>query len=90
MFDMMTVGKVLMFKEREMAKKALRYWIGSVGEKDDFGRKIEKVFYDGATDMGPWAIMTPESWRQHGQGVGLGRGQKYEKQEDGRWLKVEG
>jgi hypothetical protein len=35
--------------------------------------------------------MTLKSWRLHGFGkLGTGYGQKYEKQADGRWLKVEG
>jgi hypothetical protein len=67
-----------------------RYWIGSVGPKDDFGQKIEDEFIDGHTAMGPWAIMTPSSHRIYGFGLGTGRGQRYERQADGKWLKVEG
>ena len=67
-----------------------KQWVGDVGPEDDFGDKIENVFYDGMTRQGPWAIMTPLSWRTHGVGqVGLGRAQKYALTE-GRWLKVEG
>ena len=67
------------------------YWIGKVETTDDFGDEIDKEFIDGATRKGSWAIMTPKSWRQHGvRGFGIGRGQRYEKQPDGRWLKVEG
>ncbi len=68
-----------------------RYWMGDVGADDDFNEPIDDTFYDGATIMGPWGIMTPRSWRRVGCGrVGLGFAQKYEKQDDGRWLKVEG
>lgn len=68
-----------------------RYWMGQISPKDDFGVAIDDVFYDGMTAMGPWAIMTPKSWRAYGIGqTGLGRAQRYEKQDDGRWLKVEG
>ena len=68
-----------------------RYWQGHVGPKDDFDREIEDTFIDGKTIMGPWGIMTPQSWRHYGVGaLGTGLGQKYEKQTDGRWLKVEG
>lgn len=68
-----------------------KYWIGDVGPKDDFGANIDKVFYDGRTRQGPWAIMCVKSWRAYGVGkTGTGYGQRYEKQEDGRWLKVEG
>jgi hypothetical protein len=67
-----------------------RYWTGPVGEKDDFGAPITDEFIDGATLQGPWAIMAPSTWKRHGRGLGSGRGQRYEKQTDGRWLKVEG
>jgi cell division protein FtsI/penicillin-binding protein 2 len=68
-----------------------RYRTGEVKSRDDFGLTITNVMIDGKTKNGPWAIMTPTSWRQHGVGkLGTGYGQKYEKQIDGRFLKVEG
>jgi hypothetical protein len=68
-----------------------RYWMGStIGPKDDFGSLIENEFIDGRTRQGSWAIMSPASYLMKGMGLGLGRGQRYKKQEDGRWLKVEG
>jgi hypothetical protein len=68
-----------------------RYWIGDVPKQDDFGKTIDNEFIDGATRQGPWAIMTPMSWKVMGVGLlGQGRGQKYQKQKDGRWLKIEG
>ena len=69
------------------------YWLSPVGEKDDFGSPVENEIIDGKTTYGPWAMMTPTSWEQHGGTggrLGLGLGQRYEKQADGRWLKVEG
>jgi hypothetical protein len=58
---------------------------------DDFDEPYEDVMIDGKTKMGPWANMTPKSWTTYGIGrLGQGYGQKYEKQKDGRWLKVEG
>lgn len=66
------------------------YWLSPVGDKDDFGREIDDTIIDGRTVMGPWALMTPSSHRHYGCGLGLGKGQKYEKQDDGKWLKVEG
>lgn len=66
-------------------------WIGPVPEADDFGQKIVDVFVDGKTVYGPWATMTPASWLHRGIGrLGQGLGQRYQKQTDGRWLKVEG
>lgn len=69
-----------------------RYWLGSpIGERDDFGAPYKDVMIDGKTKQGPWACMTEESWKEHGLGLlGTGLGQKYQRQEDGRWLKVEG
>lgn len=68
----------------------MKFWTGKVSETDDYNRLIGNVFYDGRTIQGPWAIMNPESFRLHGVGVGTGRGQKYEKQPDDKWLKTAG
>jgi len=74
--------------------KTPRYWVGPVGALDDFGVRIEDEFIDGKTMMGPgspWAIMAPGSWRLHGSPrLGTGWGQRYKRQADGRWLKIEG
>jgi hypothetical protein len=67
-----------------------KYWIGTIGEKDDFNCPILNEFVDGKTRHGPWAIMAPASYKIYGMGLGLGRGQRYKKQENGKWLKVEG
>jgi hypothetical protein len=68
-----------------------KYWAGDPGKKDAFGLTIGNTFIDGKTTSGPWAIMTPLSWQFHGiRRLGTGYGQRYEKQPDGRWLKVEG
>jgi hypothetical protein len=69
------------------------YWLSPVNPNDDFGDPVEDVIIDGKTSYGPWALMTPKSWdRYSGTGgkLGLGLGQKYQKQSDGKWLKIEG
>jgi hypothetical protein len=68
----------------------MKYWTGDVGSVDDFDAPIVNVFYDAATTMGSWAIMSPRSFSMYGRGVGQGVGQKYERQPDGKWLKVLG
>jgi len=106
MKDIPTLGKMLNYRERDMKTADKRmYWTGDVGveknipmlgktlnyREDDFGDKLENVFYDGRTKWGQWAIMTPLSWGKFGVlRTGTGLGQKYEKQEDGKWMKVEG
>ena len=67
------------------------YWVGSVPQTDDFKDTITDEFIDGITKYGPWAMMTPASHAVNGvPELGLGRGQRYKKQPDGKWLKVEG
>jgi len=81
---------------REIIKETIReekekYWMGHVSDKDDFSDSIKNEFIDGKTQMGPWALMTPKSWKQYGfRKLGTGYGQRYKKQSDGKWLKVEG
>lgn len=66
------------------------YWLSPVGDVDDFGDTIEDIIIDGKTEQGPWALMTPKSFEENGVNLGLGLGQKYQKQEDGKWLKIDG
>ena len=70
------------------------YWSGKVPSRDDFGGLITDTFVDGKTYQGPWGIMNMENWYKHSisrdHAFGLGLGQRYVRQEDGRWLKVEG
>lgn len=67
-----------------------KYWTGNVNSTDDCGYDITDEFIDGKTTLGPWAIMNPTSFKIHGIGLGTGLGQRYRKQADGKWLKVEG
>lgn len=80
-----------MAKDSNQLASAPRFWVGDVGEKDDFGVDIVEDFIDGKMIEGPWAIMTPQSWKQHGIGIfGTGCGQMYHKTPDGKWMKVKG
>ena len=73
-----------------------KYWMSAVPELDDFGIKIKDEFIDGKTIMGPWALMTPRSWKQYGVGkLGTGLGQRYKLNPASNiphqtWIKVEG
>ena len=74
-----------------MTEQKQVFWLSPLGGFDDFGSPYRDVMYDAATTMGPWANMTQESFERYGRGrLGLGLGQKYQRQPDGRWLKVEG
>lgn len=67
-----------------------RYWMGDVPSKCQIsGRPLVDRFVDGATLRG-WAILHPITHTEYGRGLGMGRGQLYEKQADGRWLKIDG
>lgn len=66
------------------------YWTAPVGGFDDFGYPISKRIIDGKTKQGPWALMTPQSYVKHGIALGVGYGQLYEKQKDGKWLLIKG
>ena len=73
-----------------MAKEPV-YWLSPLDELDDFGQPFGDIMYDGKTRQGPWANMSEVSWKMFGAGrLGTGYGQKYRKQSDGRWLKIEG
>lgn len=47
------------------ADAKLVYWVGPVGEKDDFGVEITDVIIDGRTTQGPWALMSMKSHYNH-------------------------
>jgi hypothetical protein len=67
------------------------YWTGTLPDLDDFGVPYKNIMIDGKTKNGQWANMTEQSFRNYGYGqLGTGWGQMYEKQPDGRWLKIKG
>lgn len=68
-----------------------KFWAGGTPEVDDFGFDIKDEFIDGKTKTRSWAIMSPKAWEDFGCGqFGTGYAQRYKKQPDGKWLKVEG
>lgn len=66
------------------------YWAGDPKVCELTHTPLGNEFIDGRTVFGPWAIMSPEAHHDFGVGLGMGRGQRYQKQADGKWLKVEG
>ena len=78
-------------KSAKVPSKKKKYWMSPIPIHDDFGEELVDIFIDGKTKFGPWGIMTPNNYKKFGIGVlGLGFGQKYQKQPDGKWLKIEG
>ena len=71
-----------------------KFWCGKPPAKDDFGDVITDKFYDAKTKRGPWAIMSPANFVKHRitrDGLlGMGLGQEYTKQPDGKYLKTGG
>ena len=59
----------------------IKKWLGTKPVCDFCKTDITDKFVDGRTWEGPWAIMCPKCFTQHGVGLGIGKGQGYEKQE---------
>ena len=77
------------------------YWVGSVPEyccysdfSKDFSKNHKRItdsFVDGRLpNNSVWGIYHPTTFYQLGGVLGLGKGQLYQKQENGRWRKIRG
>lgn len=69
------------------------YWLSKVPDLDDLGNPIHDEFIDGRVAIGKqtgWGLFIPTAYAVLGGTLGTGRGQRYKKQPDGKWLKVEG
>ena len=68
-----------------------KYWLGSIPDKCDIcGSKLTHKMIDGRTSSGQWGLLDLKCHASHGVGLGTGKGQLYEKQADGQWLKIQG
>ena len=45
---------------------------------------------DGSARFASWSVMCPKCHAKFGIGLGVGKGQKYERREDGAYVKVAG
>lgn len=67
------------------------YWQGTAPTQCDICKQsLFSCFSDGKTIMGPWANMCDVCQGLYGYRYNQGLGQRYERQEDGRYLKVAG
>jgi len=68
-----------------------KYWLAPVPAKCEIsGCEFNGVMYDAKIPGGGWANIAFETFTRLGCSLGVGRGQKYRKQDDGRWLCVAG
>lgn len=73
------------------SKKPERFWLSPPPKQCDLCQvAITDNFVDGATKNGPWGCMCIKCHKVFGNGCGTGLGQWYTKQNNGKWLKVEG
>ena len=72
-------GKV-MYKLVEGGTKGLVWTGGAPGDCDFCKSEFLTGFYDAKTKHGPWAFMCGPCFTKHGVGLGIGAGQKYEKE----------
>ena len=65
-------------------------WLGE--HSCNYCHKLEPLYlYDAKTHDGRWALMCSWCFKDHNSsGLGTGRGQCYKRQDDGRYLKVQG
>lgn len=66
------------------------YWGGLLGDCDICQQPFGDTMYDARTTRGPWGNLCEACFQRFAGHLGQGRGQKYKKQPDGRWLCVEG
>ena len=66
-----------------------KIWYGST-KCDVCENECVEILYDAKTNLGCWATMCNRCYIKHGLGVGKGVGQKYVKNEQGKFKKVAG
>jgi hypothetical protein len=67
------------------------YWLSEVPAGCQLsGKPFNGVMYDANLPGIGWGLWCYEAFEYHGGKLGTGFGQKYRRQDDGRWLKVAG
>ena len=66
-------------------------WVGTLTTCNVCKGDYHGVMYDASLrSFGCWANVCSGCFARYGKGLGVGLGQRYEKQQDGSWLKVAG
>lgn len=73
-------------------EESKKVWFGTDPKECDICEgPITDEFVDGKLrGQVAWGVLCPGCHKKHGVGLGLGKGQKYQKAPDGSWPKVEG
>lgn len=73
----------------DTSEKGRVYWSGPAPVVcDHCDRPISGAFIDGRTKFGLWASLCNGCHQEVGIGVGPAKGQRFERQANGAWLKV--
>lgn len=81
--EILSLGAVLDFKNKKKrtATKEKKRWLGELPTKCDICKgELTNGFVDGKTIWGPWAIMCFGCYWEKGVGLGLGKGQHYDRE----------
>lgn len=70
-----------------MEDKKEVYWVGQIENCEICKEPIDTFFVDGRLKTGSWAHMCLICHTRHGIGLGLGKGQLFERVY--RWLKIQ-
>ena len=76
----------------------MKYWTGKAPRRCDVCEGMltskddtaQDAFTDGRLHIGTWGILCDGCHETFGVGHGVGKGQRYVRQQDGRWMKVAG
>lgn len=68
----------------------MTYWTSPLHSCDICHNEFKSVMYDAKISSGPWGNLCQSCFDEFDCSLGLGRGQKYELQPNGRWLLTEG
>lgn len=72
------------------AKTKAKYWVGDTPRMCDMCREPFTDEFSECAMYGVWGCFCPRCVRRYELSYGMGKGQRYTKQADGRWMKTAG